>query len=312
MLGQAPDSPPLEALESWARERFGARWPLRAQVLKLIKSYQERPGEPRPFVGRAALMQQLDEWLQEAQAPLLLVSGAAGRGKSALLLHWLGRQVQRDRPLTLIYLPISIRFNTADEAAGVQLLFAALCDVLRGLTAQLPRQPEIQDYIHVIRSAWPALAARSGQQLLARELPANLHVLIAARPAPGDANAVAWLQALAGSPPSRHRVLEIGTFEPEAMAEAVIGLGHPLDRQGDPVLLRRALELGSSEAAAGSQRSIALALAPALTADSGLWPQALALLGRIQAATRRPSPWGSWRSRSRASTHAPCSGGRSR
>lgn len=96
-MGVPPQDPPLTALESWARERYGMRWPLRARVLKFINSYRERSGEPRPFVGRAALMRVLDQWLLKGQERLLLLSA---QGPSLLtydlwvnLLH----QVRLDR-----------------------------------------------------------------------------------------------------------------------------------------------------------------------------------------------------------------------
>ena len=269
-----PQDPPLHALASWARDRYGLRWPLRAEVLKFIRSYQERTGEPRPFVGRAALLQQLDEWLLQTKERLLLLSGAAGRGKSALLLHWLGRLIQREPHITLFYLPISIRFNTADETSGVELLFAALCDVFSDLKERLPQQPETQDYIQGIASAWDQMALRDGQafllvvdgldeainqwflnrHLLPRKLPPNLHLLISARHKPGHTSGMAWLEDLVSNARTHERnVLEIRTLEKEAIAEAVTQLGHPLDRlaerqafidnlyrltdDGDPLLL---------------------------------------------------------------------------
>lgn len=42
----------------------------------------------RHFAGRTSDLAQLDDWLANAEAPPLLVTGAAGAGKSALLGHW--------------------------------------------------------------------------------------------------------------------------------------------------------------------------------------------------------------------------------
>ena len=250
MMAVLRQDSPLEALASWARDRYSLRWPLRACVLKFIRSYQERPGEPRPFVGRAAVLRELDDWLLQGQERLRLLSGAAGRGKSALLLHWMGGLIHREPRITLFYLPISIRFNTADESSGVQLLFAALCDVFSNLQERLAQQPETQDYLEGIQAAWQQMALRPGQafllvvdgldeainqwflkrHLLPTELPPNLHVLMSARHKPGHTSGMAWLFDLEGRDrASEHQVVEIRTLEREAMAEAVSQLGLPLD-----------------------------------------------------------------------------------
>jgi hypothetical protein len=239
---------PLQTLVDWVKQRYRASWQLRAQVLKLIRTYQDTPATPTPFAGREAVLQQLDAWLQQTASRLLLVSGAAGRGKTALLLHWMERVIRRDSAPSVLYLPISIRFNTADERAGVQLLFAALSDVFRELCEGFPQQPEHSDYLEGIAAAWRHLAARPGQpfllvvdgldeashhwfqgrHILPTELPSNLHVLLAARHKPGQATGAAWLEDLGTT--DSGAVLAIDRLGPEAMAEVVQQLATPLDR----------------------------------------------------------------------------------
>jgi hypothetical protein len=267
---------PLQALAAWARERYGLRWPLRAQVLKFIRNYQDAPGDPRPFVGRAETLGLLDQWLLQGQSRFKLLSGDAGRGKSALLLNWMDRLVQGGDGLTLWYLPISIRFNTAGETAGLQLLFAALCDTFDGLKGALPERPESEDYVVGIASAWKQQADQTERRfllvidgldeaanqwllkrpLLPPQIPPNLHVLISARHKPGHATGAGWLDDLQiglRDTPANSVILELDALDRDALAEAMIRLGAPLDGlaerqafldelyrltdQGDPLLL---------------------------------------------------------------------------
>src|SRR5262249_42597986 len=44
---------------------------------------------PRVHVGGEPYLEQLDRWMVEPGAPPLLVIGASGAGKSALIAHWL-------------------------------------------------------------------------------------------------------------------------------------------------------------------------------------------------------------------------------
>jgi hypothetical protein len=277
IIAVAAEQPPLHTLASWVENRYGGRWELRGEVLKLIRNYQSTPDDPRPFVGRADVLGQLDQWLLQQADRLMLLSGAAGRGKTALLLHWMEGVIQCRPALTVFYCPISIRFKTADETSGVQLLFAALCDAFKELHERLPQRPDHRDYLDGIASAWQLLRSRPQDRfllvvdgldeaaspwflergILPPEIPPNLHVLMAARRKPGHASDMAWLNDLfqrdGGGNGSQHAVLEVDRLGREAMAEAVIQLRSPADRligrrvfldvlyrltdRGDPLLL---------------------------------------------------------------------------
>jgi hypothetical protein len=159
------------------------------------------------------------------------------------------RLIQRDPVFTVLYLPISIRFNTADERAGVQLLFTALSDVVEELREGegFPQQPEHRDFLEGI-AAWQHLAARPGQSfllvadgldeaslhwfqdrhILPGDLLPNLHILLAVRHGPGQASGTAWLEGLGIAHPGA--VLSIDRLGREAMAEAVRQLAPPVDQ----------------------------------------------------------------------------------
>lgn len=65
-----------------------------------------------PFGGRDVEREELDQWLG-ADAPRLgLLVATAGRGKSALLVNW-ARRVALDGRADVVFMPVSLRFDTA-------------------------------------------------------------------------------------------------------------------------------------------------------------------------------------------------------
>lgn len=253
----APTITGLDALYAWSSLRYASRPRLRAQILRLIEHYGDRPDERRAFVGRARVISDLNEWLAQCEHRFLLLSGAAGRGKSTLMLHWLARIVTR-ADVTVFYLPIRIGFGIADELSGIGLLFAALADVFGEMQENFPQEPQVEDYLDKIALAWSCMAAYPeerfllvvdgvdeaiNQWFLARHilppiLPGNLHVVASARHKPGHEDGGAWLSEF-GAQLSDVRLqahvpssllLEITTLDRAAMADAVVQLGHPLHR----------------------------------------------------------------------------------
>jgi hypothetical protein len=66
---------------------------------------------PKPFGGRLHEIEILNEWVRESGiARKLLLVAPAGRGKSALLVHWL-RQLPSD--VEQVFIPISLRHRSA-------------------------------------------------------------------------------------------------------------------------------------------------------------------------------------------------------
>src|SRR5512135_1950613 len=82
-------------------------------VRNFLDYYLGSPDHPAPFGGRAADLDALDAWLADSHAaPYALLVAPAGRGKSALLAHWLARLTERGDPVHVVFFPVSIRFNT--------------------------------------------------------------------------------------------------------------------------------------------------------------------------------------------------------
>ncbi|MCP4698095.1 MAG: serine protease [Gammaproteobacteria bacterium] len=220
---QETTEPGLSGLLDWAKSRYRLRFRQQADVLRFIEIYRDKPDDRKPFVGRAAALQHLDNWLAQTEQRLLLLSGAAGRGKSALILHWLAKITATDSH-TLFFLPVSIRFNTSDEMSGVRLLHAALCDAFGELKENLPQQPQTEDFLDRIYEAWEYIANRpqktfllvidgmdeavnqwfTERRILPPHLPPNLHILVSARHKPGQDNGRSWLEDLGFSTQEPH------------------------------------------------------------------------------------------------------------
>jgi hypothetical protein len=91
-----------------------------------------------PFGGRSQELEQLDAWLAGGSSPFGLLVAEAGRGKSALLAQW---AVELDsRGVKVAFLPISMRFNTADRPTAMGLVGERL-RYLADVSADLPSDP---------------------------------------------------------------------------------------------------------------------------------------------------------------------------
>ena len=60
------------------------------RIKNFIQLYLGTPERPIAFGGRDQELRALDRWLENDAAPsCALLAGPAGRGKSALLVHWI-------------------------------------------------------------------------------------------------------------------------------------------------------------------------------------------------------------------------------
>jgi hypothetical protein len=91
-----------------------------------------------PFGGRDADIARLDAWLDDDTVPpRYLLTAPAGRGKSALLVRWFQHlqaqgRVGREAPAScqLVFVPISIRFETHRPEIFYEALAARLAEIL--------------------------------------------------------------------------------------------------------------------------------------------------------------------------------------
>lgn len=104
-----------------------------AYVKNYLEYYIGTPEQPAPFGGRTADLDALDDWLAAADAPpYALLVAPAGRGKSALLAHWVTRLLEepsREHSPHLVFFPASIRLNTNLETVAFSSLAARMAHV---------------------------------------------------------------------------------------------------------------------------------------------------------------------------------------
>lgn len=138
-------------LSNWCLDRYAAKLMLEGvsslpfdyagRIENFLTEYLGTSKAPAPFGGREKDLKALDAWLDEQAAPPYLIMAAqGGRGKSALLVQWT-RQLLARADISLLFVPISIRFETNLSA----VTFAALApDSPRSMMKQFPTVPPCQ------------------------------------------------------------------------------------------------------------------------------------------------------------------------
>lgn len=179
----------------------------------------EGPAAP-PFGGRDRDIDALDAWRDDPHGtPYLLLAAPPGRGKSALLAHWISRWTARG-DWRVVFVPVSVRFGTHEESATFAALSAELERVhfgealpndrssasrLRQRTAGLlQRPPPAGCRLLVVIDGLDESAAAENQWagVLPTVPPPGLRVALSARAEPGRDAHAAWLARLGWSPSS--------------------------------------------------------------------------------------------------------------
>lgn len=294
-----------------------------ARVKNFLAEYLGSPQHPVPFGGRVRDFALLDTWLSEMQAtPYLLLAAPAGRGKSALLLHWC-QQLFTRRDLAIAYFPVSIRFRT--NLAGV--VFPSLAALLARLHGeQVPTDPNMPE--EVWRGLFADYIARplpDGRQLVLvldgvdeaadwvadanlfpLEPPRGLRIVLSARYLANDQDANAWLKRLGWSQQGIARTLELHPLDRTGIASVLTQMGFPLDllgtrvnivselyrlSEGDPLLVRLYVEdlWERGEAAVRLQPEDLRAIRPGLAGYFERWWKEQRLLWSDDAPQREAS-----------------------
>jgi hypothetical protein len=177
------------------------------------------PG-PVLFGGRNKSLACLDSWLASEVAPSRFVlAGPGGRGKSALLVHWIERLSAlrhiggADDQWRLVFVPITMRVNTTFPRVFYEAVAAQLADIL-GATLDHPQTDHAARYedrcrsllvlashrkiriLLVIDGADEALGGHFSGRWFPRNIGSNLRILVAARLEAGDQDAQDWVKRL--------------------------------------------------------------------------------------------------------------------
>ncbi len=240
------------------------------RIANFIHEYTGTPEHPVPFGGRKEALQALDDWLAAVDAPpYLLLAAPAGRGKSALLVRWLERLRQRDPTLPLVFVPVSLRFNTASQAVFFAALAARLAhlyrktvpadlshapDFWRGMVSSyLGQSPPDRRLLVVLDGLDEATDWEAGADLFPFRPPKGVRVAVSARYLSGEGGPEGWLRRLGWDQPGLARTLDLDPLTRPGVADVLTRMGSPLDElgrrvdivaelhrlsEGDPLLVR--------------------------------------------------------------------------
>jgi hypothetical protein len=234
------------------------------RVQEFVQYYLGGPKRAAAFGGRDAELAQLDRWLEDpGEPPYGMLAAGAGRGKSALLVQWMHR-VQQRGGWQVIFLPISVRFETALESTALGILAARLAGIFQEpLTAQTDWRPVCESYLRralpenarvlvVLDGLDEAEGWQMGEHFFALEPPQGLRVLASARFLAGDDGPRGWLERLCWNDPHLAAAFTLGPLDRPGVAQVLASMGNPLARlktdfdlaaelhrlsEGDPLLV---------------------------------------------------------------------------
>ena len=241
-----------------------------ARIQNFLIEYLGVPHRTIPFGGREADIDFLNAWITSSQiSPYLLLAAPAGRGKSALLVHWLSRLAGRN-DLNIVFLPISIRFRTNLASVVFAALTARLAkihgekapgnpdtplEVWRGLVIDYLTRPlpDGQSLLLVLDGVDEAADWEIGPDLFPLAPPKGLRIVLSARYLAGDTDATSWLRRAGWDRPKLGYALNLYPLTNHGVADVLQHMAFPLDQlgtrtdivgelhrlsEGDPLLVR--------------------------------------------------------------------------
>jgi hypothetical protein len=240
-----------------------------ARIEEFLLEYLGSRRKHVPFGGRATQLAALDAWLHDRTAPpYYLMTAEAGRGKSALVCRW-QTQILTRPDVEVIFLPISIRFETATQ----DVLFAALAarlaaiygeemqtaalsaDQWRAICQSFLRRtaPDQKQLVVILDGLDEATGWTPGRGLFPGDPPAGLRVLVTARQRAGEVGPEGWATTLGWQDGWLACKEMLHGLDRTGVQEALASMGNPLDRlatqvdvvgelfrltEGDPLLVR--------------------------------------------------------------------------
>jgi hypothetical protein len=276
------------------------------RIANFLCDYLGTPERPVPFGGREEALQALDRWLDDPTAPpYLLLAAPAGRGKSALLVRWLERLRQRAPDLPVVFVPVSLRYETASQAVFFAALAARLAHLFgEKVPADLSQAPAVwrgmvSEYLMsqhlpngrllvVLDGLDEATDWQAGPDLFPFQPPPGLRIVVSARYLAGERGPEGWLRRLEWDRHRLARPLDLDPLTREGVAEVLQNMGFPLDElgrrvdivaelhrlsEGDPLLVRLYVDdlWAKGEAAARLQPEDLRSLRPGLEGYFDRW-----------------------------------------
>lgn len=238
--------------------------PHRAAVQNMVEHYGAI------FGGREHEIAMLDRFLEQDDVRYALLLAPTGRGKTALLIHWLA-SIERMGQWNIVFAPISRRFQTASAEVTLGILAHALADFygeplggyntspdqLRALIADYLRRepPSDRRLLVVLDGLDEAIGWSVGPDLFPLTPSSKVRIIAAARSMAQKARAN-WIVEL-GWPEQSTYDVPIGLLAREAVADILRQMGNPLASfetnvdllaeiervsQGDPLTIKFLIE----------------------------------------------------------------------
>ncbi len=218
-----------------------------SRIQRFIAEYVGTIEAPVAFGGREAELGALNDWLTDpGSPPYAMLAGPAGRGKSALLVHWVQRLSLLPN-VSLIYFPISIRFRTNMASIAFAAITARLAE-LHGeiLPAGQDTPPEVwrelmSTYLHravpddhrfvmVLDGADESADWQFGPDLFPVIPPKGLRIIVSARYLAGDVDARGWMDRLGWTHNRSAFPLDLSSLTPQGLIDVLKQMSLPLDR----------------------------------------------------------------------------------
>jgi hypothetical protein len=206
-----------------------------------------------PFGGRGSEFGLLQQWLDDAQAPpRFILAAPGGRGKSALLVHWVAR-LQADGQAgagesqwNIAFVPISMRFGTHLPQVFYEAIAARLAEILGGTIDPPQTDPEayyqdkcrallneaIQRKMRIlvaVDGVDEALGGRFDASWFPRGPGPLLRLLVTARLQVGDQDASAWAARLGWTREVRTKPHDLPVLSLEGVKDLLRNVGAPVD-----------------------------------------------------------------------------------
>jgi Restriction endonuclease len=176
-------------------------------ILRMVEDYEVI------FGGRDEEIAELNSFLESTEPNCALLMAPTGRGKTALLIHWIEKNTERN-DWTIVFHPISRRYQTATPDVALGALTAALArfhgvslegyststDQLRYLISDLLRRepPNGRKLLLVLDGLDETVGWQVDRTLFPRHIPEHVKLVASVRHV-ANRNAESWLDQLGWS-----------------------------------------------------------------------------------------------------------------
>lgn len=225
-----------------------------------------------PFGGRGEDMARLCMWLaNDDEPPCLLITAEAGRGKSALLVRWCA-YLEQFNDMEVVFMPISIRFETAAKEVFYAALAARLAAIYGEIASYQPigadqwkgicnqylekSRTDGRKIVLVVDGLDEVIGWQAGASFVPIPLPHGVRVVASTR-LQAEKTELQWLRQVGWNAPHIARTMALSHLTQMGIEHVLLQMGNPLDRlvtkvnvtrellrltQGDPLVVRLYVE----------------------------------------------------------------------